>query len=161
DGREETRGGSRRRAVGREREGKAGPRSHKASACQEPSLRQGARQGLARLSRAEVPVRLSQGPLSRYPEERRARVLPARARQSLSRPPPTCVRIRGNAGRRRRKPQQNTAPTPETQNHHHPSRQPNVLFRWYGCAPAPTVSQCAKKAPDRYEAERTARCRIR
>jgi Transposase domain (DUF772)/Transposase DDE domain len=68
--------------VGREREGEAGPRSYKASACQEPPLRQGARQGRARLSRAEMPVRLSQGPLSRTGQEQRAGVLPARACQS-------------------------------------------------------------------------------
>ena len=43
----------------------------------------------------EMPVRLSQGALSRHRQERRAGVRAARARQPLSRPRPTCVCLRG------------------------------------------------------------------
>jgi len=64
----------------------------------QPPLRQGARQGRARLPRSQVPIRLSQGALSRHCQERGASVRAARARKSVPRPQPTCVRLRGDAG---------------------------------------------------------------
>ena len=62
---EEARGGRRRRAVGRGGKSEAGPRSHEAAARSQPPLRQSAREGRTRVSRRQMPVRLSQGPLSR------------------------------------------------------------------------------------------------
>ena len=67
--REEARGRNGRRAVGREGKSQAGPRSHEAAACSQPSLRQNARQGRTRVSRRQMPVRLSQGPLPRHRQE--------------------------------------------------------------------------------------------
>jgi transposase, IS5 family len=127
--RQEARGRNRRRALGRERASQGRPRSHKASAREEPSLRPGARQGRARLSRSQMPVRLSQGPLPRHRQKRRAGVRAARARQSLPRSQPTCVRKRGNAVWKDPKRPQNAAPDAENRTDGHWSSQPNRLFR--------------------------------
>ena len=47
----------------------------------------------------QMPVWLSQGPLSRHRQERRSRIRAAGARQPVSRPRPTCVRLREKVGR--------------------------------------------------------------
>src|SRR5205814_10547483 len=62
-------------------------------------LRQSARQSGARVPCHEVPVRLSQGALSRHRQKWRAGVFAAGARQSVSRPRPTCVRMKGNGAK--------------------------------------------------------------
>ena len=56
---------------------KPGRKLTAAPACPQSPLRQGARQGRAHLPRREMPVRLSQGALSRHRQERRAGVLAA------------------------------------------------------------------------------------
>ena len=84
-----------RRAVGGEGESEAGPRSHEAAARSQSPLRQGAREGRTCVPRRQMPVRLSQGALSRHRQERRAGVLALRARQPLPRARPTCVRLKG------------------------------------------------------------------
>jgi len=53
----------------------------------QPPLRQGPRQGRAHLPHSQMPVRLSQGALSRHCQERRASIRAARARKSVPRPP--------------------------------------------------------------------------
>src|SRR5436190_716747 len=125
------RGGGGRRALGREGEGQAGPRSDEAPARQEPPLRQGAREGRTRLPRGQMPVRLSQGPLSRHRQERRAGVFALRTRQSLSRPRPTCVRLKENGAEkalisraRRRKSSKNHVDC-------HRRRKTQLLFRGF------------------------------
>jgi transposase, IS5 family len=92
------RGGRSRRHVGGEGEGQAGPRTDAATAGAQSPLRQGARENRARVPRREVPVRLSQGALSRHCQERSAGVCAARARQSLSRPRPACACVTGKTG---------------------------------------------------------------
>ena len=67
-----------------------------APAGSQPPLRPGAREGRARFPRRQMPVRLSQGALPWHRQERRAGVRAVRARQSVSRPRPTCVRLKGN-----------------------------------------------------------------
>ena len=82
---------------GREGEGASRAGSCRLTEETQPPLRQGARQGRARVPRPQMPVRLSQGSLSRHRQERRAGVRAAGARQPLSRPRPNCVRLRENA----------------------------------------------------------------
>ena len=67
----------------------------------------------ARVSGAEMPVRLPQGPLPRHRQERRPGVRAPRARRSLSRPRSTCVRLRENAGWKAPQQQPNAIPTAE------------------------------------------------
>jgi len=57
-----------------------------------PPLRPGAGEGRAHLPHRQMPVRLSQGALSRHRQERRAGIRAVGSRQSLPRPRPTCVR---------------------------------------------------------------------
>jgi len=64
----------------------------------QPPFRPRARQGRACFPRAEMPVRLSQGSLSRHRQERRAGVRTARACQSIYRPRPARW-VRARAGR--------------------------------------------------------------
>ncbi len=78
---------------------KPSPRTDAATAGAQSPFRQGARENRARVPRREVPVRLSQGALSRHCQERRAGVYAARARQSLSRPRPACARVKGRGAR--------------------------------------------------------------
>ena len=59
----------------------------------EQNIWQGAGDGRARVSRHAMPVRLSQGSLSRHRQERRAGVFIARARELVSGPPDTCVQL--------------------------------------------------------------------
>ena len=66
---------------------KPGRKLTAAAGAQSP-LRQSTREGGARVPCHEVPVRLSQGALSRHRQEWRAGVLAACARQSVSRPRP-------------------------------------------------------------------------
>jgi hypothetical protein len=68
-----------------------------------------------RVSGAEMPVRLPQGPLPRHRQEWRAGDRAPRARQSLSRPRPPCVRLRENAGWKALQQQPNAIPTDKTE----------------------------------------------
>ena len=72
---------------------KPGQQADSPAACPQSPVRQGAREGRACVPCHEVPVRLSQGALSRPRQERRAGVLAAGARQSVPRPQDTCVRL--------------------------------------------------------------------
>ena len=83
------------RHVGGEGEDAVGARADGPAACPQPPVRQGAREGRARLPRHEMPVRLPQGALSRHRHERSAGVLAVSARQSVPGPQDACVRITG------------------------------------------------------------------
>ena len=61
----------------------------------QPPVRENPRQGRARVPGDEMPVRLSQGSLSRHRQERRPGVHAVGARQPVSCPQDTCVRLTG------------------------------------------------------------------
>ena len=82
---------------------KPGPRPHQTAARAQPPLWQSSRQSRACIPRAEMPVRLSQGALSRHRQERCAGVRVARARQYF---------LGSQASHRRNRAELSECPTP-------------------------------------------------
>src|SRR5690606_25800345 len=74
-----------RRLLGGEGEAEGGPAAVLRAEGAQPQARVRARQGGARVPHSQMPVRLSQGALPRHHQERRAGLVAAGARQSVSR----------------------------------------------------------------------------
>src|SRR5215813_10818132 len=91
--RQEAGGRSGRRAVGGEGKGHARTPADGPAACPQSPVRQGVCESRARVPGRQMPVRLSQGTLSRPRQEWRAAVLVAGACQPVSRPQDDCVRL--------------------------------------------------------------------
>src|SRR3954470_22274000 len=97
---EEAGGEESRRAVGGEGKGAGGQGAHAEPTCVQQEASKRPRQGRTRVPRLEMPVRISQGPLSRHQKERRAGVLASRPRQYLSRQEETGSGVTGGGTRR-------------------------------------------------------------